>query len=250
MKKLLAILFAMTIFSAYARPTFVNPASPEGIFKQLFTELGKDIDHTYIQASTPIAASPYLTSDPTLTFWSAEWPSDTNIKSPKFTKDQLVGLLTTDTIMCSREFKSVSEMKGKTIKIASWGSPAVRRYLYNFATSAGATFVVVPYDGSGSTTRGYLGKDADTVFTTASRRSALEADTITKCFAFSEDGSLKFQYVDAILALNGLDTKQIRNLLKTKTVTPEWKAKFNGVRVLFDGDLIKIYSEAVSNFTP
>lgn len=249
MKKIIIMLFFIAFTgAASASVLFVNPASPEGIFNQIFTELSKDIDHTYIQASNPVTASTYLDKGPSLTFWNSEWVTNSSIKTPNFDQHNIVGLLATETIMCSREFKSLSEMSDKTIKIASWGSAPVKRFLESLGKKYNIKFVVVPYDGSGSITRGYIGKDTDTVFTTLSRKTAIMTDTASVCFASSAEKTLDFQYVDAILALNGANNLTIRELLRTKMNTHNWRSKLNGVSVVLDGDLLKLFNQSVQQF--
>ena len=112
----------------------------------------------------------------------------------------------------------------------------------------------MPYGGSGSTTKGYIGKDANTVFTITSRQSALEEDTSTKCIAFSEHGDFGFRFLDAIITVNANDAlvNELRSTVTNLSNTAEWKSKFKG-SVIYIGNgtdkTINMFEEAVLNFS-
>lgn len=249
-----AMIAALSVFVALPAAaqdlTFVNPGSEEGMLRQVLNDIGTDIPHGFVQANTPVAAMQYLTDGPALTIWSSEWVGNPEFKSPSISDSNLVGLLQTETIMCSREFGSVDDMKGKTVKLATWGSQPVSKFITNFGKQHGITFVVVPYDGSGATVRGYLGKDADTVFTISSKESAISKDSGTKCFAYSKNGDLDFRFVDAIVGVN-LTPDQITSLrdkVKSLSQTPAWLEKYSGTTTVVDSNLSDSYQKAVSLF--
>jgi hypothetical protein len=231
--------------------TFVNPGSEEGMFRQVLNDIGTTAEHTFVQANTPVAATEYFASQNVLTIWSSEWPGNTEFVSPEISNNNIVALLATETVMCSREFASVNDMSGKTVKIASWGSEPVAKFLEKFGQEHSVNFVVVPYDGSGATTRGYLGKDADTIFTIMSKEAALNEDTTNKCFAYSQNGDLAFQFVDALIGVNATTEliESTKESVKLLSQTAEWKEKFSGTSTLIEGDLAAKYQEAVVNFS-
>ena len=124
-----------------------------------------------------------------------------------------------ETIMCSRKYNSMEEMSGQTVKIATWGdSPVIKKFL----DSLGINFEIVPYGGSGDTVRGYLGKDADTIFTIQTKQDKVEADG--KCIAFSANGDLDFAFVDVILSVNASNgaLEEYRNVVKELSITEAW----------------------------
>ena len=92
----------------------------------------------------------------------------------------------------------------------------------------GSEISIVPYDGSGATTRGYLGGDADTIFTTATKQKKVEADGT--CFATSQAGQLDFAFVDVILSVNASTdiVSQYRQVLWNVSQSDEWKSSFEG----------------------
>tara|TARA_Y100001951_G_scaffold74978_1_gene61944 strand:- start:161 stop:601 length:441 start_codon:yes stop_codon:yes gene_type:complete len=119
----------------------------------------------------------------------------------------------------------MDEMSGKTIKIATWGdSPVVKKFL----DSLGINFEIVPYGGSGDTVRGYLGKDADTIFTIQTKQSKVEADG--NCFAFSAEGDLDFAFVDVIMGVNADHdmVKSWRKVVSELSMTEAWQSAFAG----------------------
>jgi len=144
-------------------------------------------------------------------------------------KNTIVGVTAYETILCSRTYNSLSDMNGKNIKIATWGkSPAVEKFLSNLSKSNNFTFEIIPYDGSGATTRGYLGKDADTIFTIQTKQAKVEADG--NCFAFSSKGDLDFAFVDVIVTVgaeNGT-VEELRSVLTDLTTTEAWQTAFAG----------------------
>ena len=244
MKKLITALMVLIATPALAG-TIVNPGSEEGAFRQVLTMLGDESDK-FIQASNPQTASFYMNRDSVLTMWSSEWPGDKSIASPKVTSKNLVALMTYETMMCSREFKSLDEMKDKNVKIATWGSEPVARFLQSVGD-----FTVVPYGGSGSTTKGYLAGDADTVFTITTKQAAIEADPNTTCFAFSVNGDLGFRFVDAVVVVNPIngEVEKLRNKINQITLNEEWVSKFKGTTTYIGGEWVHMYDEAVVNFS-
>jgi hypothetical protein len=259
MKKIMLILMSM-LFStmAYAQVQIINPGSQEGVFRQILSTIGDTTDHNFVQADNPVTAYTYIEgaeggTEPILTIWSSEWPGDDSLKSPKVSKENIVALMTYETLMCSRAYNSLEDMSGQTVKIATWGSEPVAKFLKNLGAKYNVNFVVVPYSGSGSTTKGYVGKDADTVFTITSRQAALEEDG-SKCIAFSEKGQLGFRFVDAIITINAnyALTNELRSTVTNLSTTTEWNSKFKG-SVTYVGNgtnqTIDMFEEAVANFS-
>ena len=160
--------------------------------------------------------------------WSTEWPGDKSLPSVILDRNTIVAVQAYETILCSRTYNSLSEMNG-TVKIATWGeSPAVSKFLEDLGNKNNVNFVIVPYDGSGATTRGYLGKDADTIFTIQTKQSKVEADG--NCFAFSGEGDLDFAFVDVIVTVgaeNGT-VEELRSVLTDLTTTEAWQTAFAG----------------------
>jgi len=256
MKKIMLIIMSMFITtSLYAQIQIINPGSQEGVFRQILSTIGETTEHNFIQADNPITAFSHISkqSNPVLTVWSSEWPGDPSLKSPKVTKDNVVALMTYETLMCSRQYNSLEDMEGQTVKIATWGSEPVAKFLTKLGAKYNVNFVVVPYSGSGSTTKGYIGKDADTVFTITSRQAALEEDGSTKCIAFSEKGQLGFRFVDAIIVVNADTTltNKLRSTLTNISTSTEWNSKFKGSVTYVGGteSNINMFDEAVVNFS-
>lgn len=249
--KIAAVATIIATPSFAADLTIVNPGSEEGMLRQVLNDVGTGFEHTFVQANTPVAASQHFAAGNIITVWSSEWPGNPEITSPEINGDNIVALLATETVMCSREFDSVSSMEGKTVKIASWGSEPVAKFLTKFGKEHNIEFVVVPYDGSGATTRGYLGSDADTIFTILSKEPTLVEDSATKCFAYSNAGDFDFQFVDAIVGV-GVTPEVIastRDIVVKLSDTAEWKEKFSGTTTIVDGDLAAKYQVAVENFS-
>ena len=139
-----------------------------------------------------------------------------------------------------------------TIKIATWGeSPAVAKFLDDLGNANNVNFEIVPCDGSGATTRGYLGKDADTIFTIQTKQSKVEADG--NCFAFSSKGDLDFAFVDVLVAVNPENgaVEEFRNSVSKLSTTEAWESAFAGsaIYVLDDNnasDLVNKVSAAIT----
>ena len=231
MKKiLLSFIFSITTFaSAYAGTTVVNTGSDGGGFHTALTFINKQIQGDFVQAGNPVIAGSHFDKDNVVTMWSTEWPG--NSETPRVTMDEntIIGLQVYETVLCSRKFSSMDDMKGKNIKIATWGdSPAVEKFVKKMSDDLGSEISIVPYDGSGATTRGYLGGDADTIFTTATKQKKVEADGT--CFATSQAGQLDFAFVDVILSVNAsTDTvSQYRHILWSVSQSDEWKNSFEG----------------------
>jgi hypothetical protein len=232
MKKYI-IAFLMFVFAntSYAgNTTVVNAGSDSGAFHQMLTMISEKLDNTnYIQANNPVVAGTHFDKSNVLTLWSTEWPGDSSLPSVTMDKNTIVGVTAYETILCSRTYNSLSDMNGKNIKIATWGkSPAVEKFLSDLSKSNNFTFEIIPYDGSGATTRGYLGKDADTIFTIQTKQAKVEADG--NCFAFSSKGELDFAFVDVIVTVgaeNGT-VEELRSVLTDLTTTEAWQTAFAG----------------------
>lgn len=246
-------LFLLTTMAYADKLVVINPGSEEGVFRQILTDITENIEHDFIQANNPIVAASYIDKD-VLTIWSSEWPSNNDIQSPIITEDNLIALMTYETMICSRKFKSLEEMANKQVKIATWGSQPVARFLKKLSQTYAIDFIIVPYDGSGSTTKGYIAGDADTIFTVTSRQKAIEESDNTFCFAFSHNNDLDFRFVDAIIGVN-MSTENF-NLVKTslenKINSTDWNEKFAGANFYVnnkDDNLVNIFSIAVENFS-
>jgi len=256
MNKLITTLAAIFIAtSAHAEITIVNPGSEEGAFRQVLTTIGQEVEHDFVQANNPVTAYSYIdnASTPVLTIWSSEWPGDADMQSPAIDADNLVALMTYETMMCSRQFANLDAMAGQDVKIATWGSEPVAKFLTALGNEKNINFIVVPFGGSGSTTKGYLGGDADTVFTITTRQGAIEQDNATSCIAFSTDGDLGFRFVDAIATVNAdkVTTNNIRNIVTELSTTQEWKDKFSGTVTYVGGTgkNVSMFDSAVINFS-
>lgn len=242
---------------ALADVTLVNAGSEEGAFRQVLSRIAAtEEENTFVQANNPLVASRFFDQQNVLTVWSSEWPSNEAFTSPEVSEDTLVALMTYETLICSREFTSLEEMRGETVKISTWGSTSVAAFLTDLSTETGIDFVVVPYDGSGSTVRGYLGGDADTVFTIVSRQGAIQEDTATSCFAFSANGDIEFQFVDALTTVNATEetVSRLRDTVTELSQTEDWANAFSGTETYVLNDenkdrLMKMYENAVYNFS-
>ena len=220
---LLMLLWSHTAFAG--QTTIVNAGSDSGAFHQVLTMIGDKIDHNFIQANNPIVASKHFDKGNVLTMWSTEWPGDESMPSVEIDMHSIVAVQAYETILCSRKYNSIDEMSGKTIKIATWGeSPVIKKFL----DSLGINFEIVPYKGSGDTVRGYLGKDADTIFTIQTKQSKVEADG--NCFAFSANGDLDFAFVDVIMGVNADHdmVKSWRKVVSELSTTEAWQSAFAG----------------------
>ena len=220
---LLMLLWSHTAFAG--QTTIVNAGSDSGAFHQVLTMIGDKIDHKFVQANNPIVASKHFDKGNVLTMWSTEWPGDESMPSVEMDMHSIVAVQAYETILCSRTYNSMDEMSGKTIKIATWGdSPVVKKFL----DSLGINFEIVPYGGSGDTVRGYLGKDADTIFTIQTKQSKVEADG--NCFAFSANGDLDFAFVDVIMGVNADHdmVKSWRKVVSELSTTEAWQSAFAG----------------------
>lgn len=249
MKKYI-IAFLMFVFAntSYAGgTTVVNPGSDSGAFHQMLTMISEKLDNTnYIQANNPVVAGKHFDKGNVLTVWSTEWPGDSTLPSVTMDKNTIVGVTAYETILCSRTYNSLSDMNGEMIKIATWGkSPAVEKFLTDLSKSNNFDFEIVPYDGSGATTRGYLGKDADTIFTIQTKQAKVEADG--NCFAFSSKGDLDFAFVDVIVTVNAENetVKELRNVLTDLSTSEAWQTAFAGsaVYVLSDDNATSLVNK-------
>ena len=225
------VMLLMLPFTAFAKDitTIINAGSDSGAYKTVLIMIGDKIDHNFIQANNPIIASKYFNKKNIITMWSTEWPGDESMPSVIINENTIIAVQAYETILCSRTYTSVSEMSGLTIKIATWGdSPVVKRFLDNYGTANNITFEIIPYGGSGDTVRGYLGKDANTIFTIQTKQSKIEADS--KCIAFSANGDLDFAFVDVILSINASNgaLKEFRNVVSELSITEAWQTAFAG----------------------
>ncbi len=230
MKNILFSFFLVAFATvANAGTTVVNPGSDSGGFHAVLSMINSEIKGDFVQAGNPVVAGQHLDKENVLTIWSTEWPGNPETPRVDFSEETIVGLQVYETVLCSREFITMKDMKGKHVKIATWGdSPAVEKFIDNMAKDLGAHFDIVPYEGSGATTRGYLGGDADTIFTTQTKQSKVEADGF--CFATSQTGDLDFAFVDVILSVNATDdnVKMYRQAVSELSQTDEWKSSFDG----------------------
>ena len=220
---LLMLLWSHTAFAG--QTPIVNAGSDSGAFHQVLTMVGQKIDHNFVQAGNPIMAEKHFAKGNVLTMWSTEWPGDESMPSVVMDKNTIVAVQAYETILCSRKYNSIEEMSGQTVKIATWGdSPVIKKFL----DGLGIDFVIVPYGGSGDTVRGYLGKDADTIFTIQTKQSKVEADG--NCFAFSANGDLDFAFVDVLLAVNAENgaVEEFRNIVLELSNTEAWQTAFEG----------------------
>jgi hypothetical protein len=161
--------------------------------------------------------------------WSTEWPGNDSLPSVVIDVNTIIAVQAYETILCSRTYTSLEEMSGQTIKIATWGdSPAITKFINGLGDDNNVNFKVVPYGGSGDTVRGYLGKDADTIFTIQTKQSKVEVDGV--CFAFSAKGDLDFAFIDVILAVNADEAavNEYRQVVSDLSQTEAWKTAFAG----------------------
>lgn len=253
MKKIIitffAIIFATNAFANQLQ--IINPGSEEGVFRQILTLLGSSFEYEFVQANNPITAHSYFSENDILTIWSSEWPGNSNLPNVEITEQNLIGLISTETLMCSREFTSFKSMIGKDVKIATWGSKPVQRYLEKLGKQYNINFIVVPYEGSGAMVKGFLGLDANTIFTITTREKPILEDTSVNCFAYSQNGDLDFRFVDAIIALTDDQTliQDLRDNLKIVSKTPEWLEKLKGLTTYIDSNNLEIFNQAVENFS-
>ena len=254
MKKYIIISILTLLFTnvSYAgSTTMVNAGSDSGAFHQMLSMIGDDLNSDFIQANNPVIAGSHFDKKNVLTVWSTEWPGDSSLPSVVLGKNTIVAVSAYETILCSRTYNSLSEMNG-TIKIATWGeSPAVAKFLDDLGNANNVNFEIVPYDGSGATTRGYLGKDADTIFTIQTKQSKVEADG--NCFAFSSEGDLDFAFVDVLVAVNPENgaVEEFRNSVSKLSATEEWQSAFAGsaIYVLDDNNAADLVSKVNAAIT-
>lgn len=247
---ILALMLSTVAFTAQAEVTVVNPGSEEGMLRQVLTDIAQGVEHEFIQANNPVTAAQHFGNNNVVTAWSSEWPGNPEMPAVSITEENLAGLIVTETFMCSREFTSLDQMSGQTVKIATWGSDTVARFITAFGQEHNINFVVVPYEGSGATAKGYVGGDADTVFTIESKEEAVLSDGKTTCFAYSKDGDLAYRFVDAILTVNGSSelTESVRNTVAVLKETNEWKDKFLGTTFVVEGDMLYTFNQSVEIF--
>ena len=232
--------------SAVADTTVVNTGSDSGGFNAVMSMVADKLGTNVVQAGNPVIASSYFDGGDVVTMWSTEWPADDTLPQPTIDGDTIVALQVYETILCSREYTSLADLNGETVKVATWGASApVSKFLSELGTEVNATFEVVPYDGSGGTTRGYLGGDADTIFTIQKRQAKVEADGT--CFAFSATGDLDFAFIDLILAVNASEetVTSLRNAVTEMAATEAWQTSFAGTEtyVITDDNIADIVAK-------
>lgn len=252
-----ASIVATTVFAANPVINIVNGGSESGSFRQILNLMSENFDNTFVQANNPVVAEQNFNQDNVLTVWSSEWPGKPDMPQIDVTEDNLVALMVYETLVCSREYTSFEEMAGKTVKLATWGSDTTARFVAKLGEEKGINFQVVPYDGSGAITQGYIGRDADTALNITTRQAAMEEDTSTNCFAFSANGDLSLAFIDAVITLNASDevTAQMREIAEGLKSTPEFQDSFKGLSLKVPtvdtvAALIADYDTAVVNFTP
>ena len=250
---------AITSVAVAATPVIniVNGGSESGSFRQILNLMSESFDNTFIQANNPIVAEQNFNQDNILTVWSSEWPGKPDMPQIDVTAENLVALMVYETLICSREYSSFEEMSGQTVRLATWGSTTTARYVESLGQEKGINFEVVPYDGSGAITQGYIGRDADTALNITTRQAAMEEDPSTNCFAFSANGDISLAFIDAVITLNASDevTNQMRDVAEELKSTPEFQDSFKGLSLKVATDenverLINDYDTAVINFTP
>ncbi len=252
-----ASMIATLAFATTPVINIINGGSETGTFRQILNQMSDNFDNTFTQANNPVVAAQSFTKENVLTVWSSEWPGNPDLPRIDVTGDNLVALMVYETLVCSREYNSFEEMAGKTVKIATWGSSTTARYVEGLGKEKGINFVVVPFDGSGAITKGYVGQDADTVLNITTRQPAMEEDPTTNCFAFSADGDISLAFIDAIITLDATDgvTEQMREVAATMKTTQAFQDSFKGMSLKIATDetvdrLISDYDTAVINFTP
>lgn len=255
-KKLISLAVALAISSSVFAGTklnVVNPASADGGTRQVLAAVSDGFETELTQAGNPVNASSMLATTNTLTVWSSEWPGNAKIKSPAVTSDNTIGVILYETAMCSREFTSLAEMRGKTVKIATWGHVHASKFLKTFGAQHNVNFTIVPYSGSGAIAMGYIGGDANTTFLTESKASTVNKDGKTTCFVSSLKNQIDFRFVDAIIALNtdATVTNELRASLAKQSASASWKEKLYGTRTFVGGgvDNLKYYFDSVKHLT-
>lgn len=252
-----AALAATVAFAATPVINIVNAGSETGSFRQILTQMSEQgLNNNFIQANNPVVAAQNFDQENVLTVWSSEWPGNPDLPGVEIESENLVALMVYETVMCSRDYTSFEEMAGETVKVATWGSDTMSRYIDKLSEERGVNFEIVPYDGSGAMTQGYIGRDANTVLTITTRQSTIEEDADTTCFAFSAAGDLDFAFVDAIVSLNATEavTQQLRDAADAMLETTEFQEAFKGMSLKVATDdnqeqLIADYETAVINFT-
>ena len=139
MKNILFSFFLVAFATvANAGTTVVNPGSDSGGFHAVLSMINSEIKGDFIQAGNPVIAGQHLDKENVLTIWSTEWPGNPETPRVDFSEETIVGLQVYETVLCSREFITMNDMKGKHIKIATWGdSPAVEKFIDNIHEKLG-----------------------------------------------------------------------------------------------------------------
>ena len=129
--------------SAVADTTVVNTGSDSGGFNAVMSMVADKLGTNVVQAGNPVIASSYFDGGDVVTMWSTEWPADDTLPQPTIDGDTIVALQVYETILCSREYTSLGDLNGETIKVATWGASApVSKFLGELGTEVGATFEV------------------------------------------------------------------------------------------------------------
>ena len=254
----IAAMAATVALAANTTINIVNAGSDTGAFRQVLNLMSEQgLDSNFIQANNPVVASQSFGQENVLTVWSSEWPGNPELPSIEIGTDNLVALMVYETVMCSRDYTSFAEMSGETVQVATWGSDTMSRYIGKLSEQTGVNFEIVPYDGSGAMTQGYIGRDANTVLTITTRQAALEEDAGTTCFAISANGDLEYAFVDAIVSLNASEgtTQAMRDAATTMSETTAFLDAFKGMSLKVatsdnQDALIAEFETAVINFTP
>jgi hypothetical protein len=257
MKRIFLLLAALLCINSYAKTQVINAGSPEGQMKQTLIQIAEGTDYSFSQANNPIVATQLFkeTKDLILTTWDSAWVSIDGIKDYKLPPESMLGVMITHTMICSRQHTSFDSMKGKTVKISTWGSSPVAKILKDLGKEHNINFVVIPYSGSGAAIKGYIGNDADTIFTISSRMSSVLQDTSTNCFAFSEKDEIKFKFVDGVFLLNGSQSEVdgYRNKFQKLITEQKWLDANKGTQTIIINkanykEVTKTYSDAVISF--
>lgn len=258
MKRIFLLIATLLCINAYSKTQVINAGSAEGQMKQTLMQIAEGTDYNFAQANNPIVATQLFkeTKDPILTTWDSAWISIDGIKDYKLPFESMLGIMITHTMICSRQYTSFDAMKGKTVKISTWGSNPVSKVLKDLGKEHSINFVVIPYSGSGAAIKGYIGNDADTIFTITSRMSSVLQDTSTNCFAFSEKDDIKFKFVDGVFLLNGsqAEVDSYRNKFQKLITEQKWLDANKGTQTIIINktnykEVTKTYSDAVISFS-
>ena len=120
--------------SAIADTTVVNTGSDSGGFNAVMSMVADSLGTNVVQAGNPVIASSYFDGGDVVTMWSTEWPADDTLPQPTIDGDTIVALQVYETILCSREYTSLADLNGETVKVATWGASApVSKFLSDYS---------------------------------------------------------------------------------------------------------------------